>query len=36
VDLAKSAEGSAFVDPEIVTFARNRIDDWRPSAPETQ
>jgi len=31
VDLATAAEGSAFVDPEIVTFARNRIDDWRPS-----
>jgi spermidine synthase len=30
VDLATAAEGSAFVDPEIVTFARNRIDDWRP------
>jgi hypothetical protein len=36
VDLAKAAEGSAFVDPEIVTFARNRIDDWRPSATERQ
>jgi hypothetical protein len=35
-DLASAAEGSSFVDPEIVTFARNRIDDWRPSAPEPQ
>jgi hypothetical protein len=36
VSLATAAEGSAYVDPEIETFARNRIDDWRPSAPETQ
>jgi hypothetical protein len=36
VELATAAEGSAFVDPEIVTFARNRIDDWRPPAPEAQ
>jgi len=35
VDLARGAYGPAFVDPEIVTIARNRLDDWRPSARET-
>jgi Spermine/spermidine synthase domain len=33
LSLAQGAQGSAFVDPDIVTFARNRIDAWRPSAP---
>ncbi len=34
VRLAMAAEGSAFVDTEIVTFARNRVDPWRPPASE--
>ena len=36
VHLATAAEGSLFVDPEIVTFAQNRIDAWRPAAPPSQ
>ena len=33
VRLALSTQGSAFVDPDIVTFAQNRVDAWRPRAP---
>ena len=30
VRIAEAAQGAAFVDPDIVTFARNRLDAWRP------
>ena len=30
VRLALSTQGSALVDPDIVTFAQNRVDAWRP------
>ena len=33
VHLAEAAQGSAFVDVEIVTYARNRVEGWRPDAP---
>jgi hypothetical protein len=33
VRLALSTQGSAFVDPDIVTFAQNRVDAWRPRVP---
>ena len=33
VRLALSTQGSALVDPDIVTFAQNRIDAWRPRVP---
>jgi hypothetical protein len=30
--VAQAAQGSAFVDPDIVMFARNRLEAWRPVA----
>jgi hypothetical protein len=33
VRLALSTQGSALVDPDIVTFAQNRIDAWHPRLP---
>jgi Spermine/spermidine synthase domain len=33
VRLALSTQGSAFVDPDIVTFAQNRVEAWRPGVP---